>query len=177
MDVLDFAELQGQRSVAFALANLDLSRQRSHALLVLLLGGAGAMSGVAISQAAAGMWVSVAAGSIALWWFALAAWLAMRALRTQVVRSWAGEGWPLVEHAKSLDDYVKQAAIEGETVPDTLTLLREMELRKALSASAEYRVASTIAAAALDQAYKGAAFTPVVPALVLGSLWMVRHFG
>lgn len=175
MDVLDFAESQGKLAAAFSLANLDLNRQRAHALLVLLLGGAGAMGGLAISQAS-NQWIFVAAWSMSLWWFACAAWLALRALRTQPIRSWAGEGWPLVEKAREFDHYVKQSAIEG-VVLDTLTLLRETQLRKMQGAADEYRVASTIAAVALDQAYKAAALTPIVPALVLSLMWCMRYFG
>lgn len=176
MDVLDFAEQQGQKAAAFSLATLEFNRQRAHALLVLLLGGAGAMGGLAISQAAL-LWVAAAAGSVALWWFACAAWLALRALRTQPIRTWAGEGWPLVEKAREFEAYVKQATLEGEVVPDALTLLREAQLRKMQAAANEYRDASTIAAIALDQAYKAAAFTPVAPVLVLGVMWCVRYFG
>jgi len=176
MGVLDFAESQGKLAAAFSLANLDFNRQRAHALLVLLLGGAGAMGGLAISQAS-DLCVAVAAWSMSLWWFACAAWLALRALRTQPIRSWAGEGWPLIEKAREFDDYVKQSAIEGGVVLDTLTLLREAQLRKMQKAADEYRVASTIAAIALDQAYKAAALTPMVPVLVLGLLWGVRYLG
>ena len=177
MDVLDFAEQQGQRSAAFSVATLDVNRQRANALLVLLLGGAGAMGGVAISQAAAHGWPALAAACVAVWWFALAAWLAMRALRTQPVRSWAGDGLGLVEHAKLLDAYVKQEVLNGSAVADVLTLLREMELRKAQKALDEYRAASTAAAVALDQAYKGAALTPMALALMLGLFWGVYRFG
>jgi len=176
MDVLDFAESQGRLAAAFSLANLDLTRQRAHALLVLLLGGAGAMGGLAISQASA-PWVALAAGGVSLWWFACAAWLALRALRTKPIRSWAGEGWPLIEKARELDDYVKQSAAEGKEVSGTLTLLREVQLRKMQRAADEYRAASTLAASALDQAYKAAAFTPVVPVFALGLLWCARYFG
>lgn len=177
MEILDFAEAQGQRAAAFSAATLEISRQRANALLVLLLGGAGAMGGVAISQAAAHGCAAIAAACVAAWWFALAAWLALRALRTQPVRSWAGDGWALLEHAKLLDAYVKQAVLDGQTTADTLTLLREMELRKAQKALNEYRIASTAAAAALDQAYKGAALTPVALALMLGLVWGAYRLG
>lgn len=66
MEILDFAEQQGQRAAAFSLATLDANRQRSHSLLVLLLGGAGAMGGLALGMAPGNALLTLAAFSVAV---------------------------------------------------------------------------------------------------------------
>jgi len=169
MEVLDFAEAQGQRSAAFSLETLELMSKRSSALLAMLLGGAGAAGAYALGQISkpGGEWALCALGAVSLWWFALASWVVWRAIQTQEVRAPARSGMALLAQAKKYDDYIKQAKIEGESPADCLTLLREMELRLQDGAIADYGAASTTLARALDFAYKGAACTPLFGGLGL----------
>ncbi|HEY5582562.1 MAG TPA: hypothetical protein VIK56_15635 [Rhodoferax sp.] len=174
MEILDFAEAQGQRNAAFSLETLELMSKRAHALLSLLLGGAGAAGAYALGQIGkpGGAWSLGALGAVSLWWFVLAAWVALRALRTQEVRAPACDGQALVEHARALDDYIKQAKYEGESPADVLTLLREGELMTLQKTADDYRSASKSIAQALDRAYLWIAITPV------GALWglaLVRY--
>ena len=134
MDLLDYAEAQGRRNADFSLQTLELLSKRAHALLVLLLGGAGAAGGVALARLdmAGAALVVAGLGAVSLWWFALAAVLAFCALPTREVCAPAGVGWVLLEHARGpLADYAKQVAVEGgaagvKGATDALTLLREI---------------------------------------------------
>lgn len=175
MDLLDYAEAQGRRNADFSLQTLELLSKRAHALLVLLLGGAGAAGGVALARldmAGAAM-VVAGLGAVSLWWFALAAVLAFCALPTREVRAPAGVGWVLLEHARGpLADYAKQVAVEGgaegvKGATDALTLLRESELRVLQETGAQYRAASTAMARAIDGVYRTAALTPLLAGVAL----------
>ena len=164
MDELTFIEQQGQRNAAFSLENWELMNKRTHALLTLLLGGAAGTGAYALGQLGkpGGQWVLWALGTVALWWFVLAAWVAVRALRTQEVRAPAGDGQRLLEHLRGpLAAYIKQAHLDGEDPADGLTLLREGELWVLQKTTAGYRASSTRIAKTLDYAYVGAAVTPV----------------
>lgn len=169
MELIDFAEKQGQRAAAFSLEGMEIMNRRSGTLLAMLVAGAGAAGSYALGQIARpdGIWALCTLGAASVWWFALAALLAWRPLQSREVRAQARSGLALLEQAKKYDDYIKQEALEGEAVSDTLTLLREMELRLQDDAIQDYRAASTAAALALDRVYRGAACTPVVVGLGL----------
>ena len=66
MELLDYAEQQGQEAAKFSLATLERARARCHQFLVLLLGGAGAFAGVGLTQWGAHRWVGAAALAVAL---------------------------------------------------------------------------------------------------------------
>jgi hypothetical protein len=70
----------------------------------------------------------VALGVVAVWWFVLAGWVLIRAVRTQEVRAPSCAGYVLREHSRALDDFIRQAKAEGGAPSDCLTLLREGEL-------------------------------------------------
>ena len=93
MELIDFAEKRGEEAAKFSLATMDINRARAHTLLSLLLGGAGAGVVLALSQHSLERpLLTVLAFAVSLWWFGLAAWLAVRGLRTSPVRPWAGGG-------------------------------------------------------------------------------------
>lgn len=175
MDVLDYAEAQGRRNADFSLQTLELLSRRAHALLVLLLGGAGAAGGVALARldVAGAALVVAGLGVVSVWWFALAAMLAFGALPTRDVRAPAGVGWVLLQHARGpLADYAKQAAVERAAAGladggDVLALLRESELRVLQETAAQYRDASTAVARVLDRVYRAAALTPLLVGVAL----------
>lgn len=177
MEILDFAEKQGQRSAAFSLETLELMSKRATTLLTLLLGGAGATGAYALGQIGkpGSLWALCALGAVSLWWFSLAAWVTVCAMKTQVVSAPAGGGLALLEQAKKYDDYIKQAKIEGESPADCLTLLREMELRILMKSQDGYRNASALTARALDVAYIGAAATPAFAVAGLAIAWLLAR--
>lgn len=170
MELIEFAEKRGEEAAKFSLATLDVGRARAHNLLNLLLGGAGAVVMLALSQGATRPWLVVVAGTLAVWWFGLAAWLAVRGLRTSPVRTWAGEGKRILRKGAEWQAYAKEVLAEGGQPKDALLSLRERELELMAEASEEYRIASTQCAAALDRVYLLAALTPL-PVLVVGGIY------
>lgn len=169
MELLEFAEAQGQEAVKFSLATLEQARTRCHQFLVLLLGGAGALAGVGLAQWGQYRWVGAAALFVALWWFAVAAWVALRGLRTSPVTAWAHQGVTVLEMHDQWQAYSAELVQEGKPGVDVMNEVRKSTLRSMRSSADEYRTASTYAAAALDQAYVATALTPV-PLLVLALL-------
>lgn len=177
MELIEFAERQGEEAAKFSLATLDFNRARCHTLLVLLLGGAGGAIGVAVA-AGAGSLMAVAAVAASLWWFGLAAYLAVRGLRTSPVRSWTSEGPSVLRKAQEWRAYAAQVAEGGGEPLDALLSLREQQLRVQQAAAEEYRAASTQSAKALDQAYLLAALTPLpIAAVVLLLVVMCTFLG
>lgn len=170
MDYLDYIEEQGRRNVAFSLETLELMNKRAHTLLTMLLGGAGASGSVALAQWAAGgsPWLVVPLAAVALWWFLLAYLVLTQALATQEVKAPAGHPGRLLDHLQGpLAVYAQELRAESGVVADTLTLLREGEIRKQEEAGALARAASSVVARALDRAYRLAACTPVVAVLAV----------
>lgn len=172
MELIDFAEKRGEEAAKFSLATMDVNRARAHMLLNLLLGGAGAVVVLAAAQSAARPWFVVLAGSAGLWWFGLAAWLAVRALRTNSVRTWSGEGQRILRKGAEWQRYAKAVLAEGGDFKEPLLSLREQELELMADATAEYRLASTQCAAALDRVYLLASLTP----LVMLAAWALYYF-
>lgn len=166
MGLLDFAEQQGQEAAKFSLATLEQARARCHQFLVLLLGGAGAFAGVGLTQWGPYRWVGAAALAVALWWFAVAAWVALRGLRSSPVTAWAHEGATVLEMHAKWQVYSDELVQEGEACINVLDEVRQSALRSMRTSADGYRAASTYAAAALDQAYIATALTPV-PLLLL----------
>jgi hypothetical protein len=176
MELLDYVEEQGRRNAAFSLETLELLNRRAHLLLTVLLGGATTAGGVALGQlgGSGNLPVLVGLGVVALWWFALAALLAFRALPTNEVRPPAGDGAALLQHARgSLADYCIAVQKEDGGAVDVLTKLREGEVRTLAETAASYRTASTATARVLDVVYRAAACTPLLPVpCLLGLLWV-----
>lgn len=166
MDVLDLAEAQGQEAARFSLATLEMARTRCHQFLVLLLGGAGALAGVGLTQWAQSHWVAVAALAVALWWFGVAAWVALRGLRSSPVRSWSHQGTSILELHRQWEAYNAELAQEGKPGVNVMSEVRQSALRSMRNTADEYRTASTYAARALDQAYVTTALTPMPLLLV-----------
>lgn len=163
MELLDYVEDQGRRNAVFSLETLELMSKRAHTLLTLLLGGAGASGTVALAQLGpAGVrWVLWPLAAVSVWWFALAAWVAVKGLRTREVRAPAGAPGALLKHFEALRHYSRSAAMEGAQDMDALEELRRDELATLDETAKAYRQASSTVAAALDAAYVGAAATPL----------------
>lgn len=166
MGLIEFAEKQGEEAAKFSLATLEQARARCHQLLVLLLGGAGALAGVGLAQVAQNRWMAVAALAVALWWFAAAAWVVLRGLRSSPVRSWSQQGTTILELHAKWQRYATELVQEGKPAIDVMTEVRTSALRNMRDSADEYRTASTYAAHALDQAYAVTAFTPLPLLLV-----------
>lgn len=161
MELIEFAEKQGEEAAKFSLATLEQARARCHQLLVLLLGGAGALAGVGLAQLAQNRWVAAAALAVALWWFGVAAWVALRGLRSSPVTAWAHEGVTVLDMHEKWQAYNGELAQEGKPAIDVLTEVRRASLRDMQVSAEQYRTASTYAARSLDQAYVVTALTPV----------------
>lgn len=173
MELLDYVEEQGRRNAAFSLETLELMNKRAHTLLTLLLAGAGATGTMALAQLGPGgaRWVLWPAAAVSMWWFALAAWVAVKALRTREVRAPAGEPGALLKHFEELHHFARSAALDRAQELDALEELRRDELHTLDATAHGYRQASTAVAGALDKAYLGAAVTPL---LAVAALCMAR---
>lgn len=175
MEELAYLEEAGRRNAAFSLDTLDKLNQRANALLTLLLGGAGGAGAYALGQIdkAAGLWVVAPLVALSLWWFVLAAWVAMRAVPTREVRAPAGSGYALLQYLQGpLAQYVKTEIAAGREPKDAFTLLREAELSTVHETAAIYRQASDGIATVLDRVYIGAAASPVFALAGLLAVWM-----
>lgn len=177
MQEIDYLEDQARRNAAFSLDNLDKINQRAQGLLTLLLGGAGGAGVYALGQLGKAEAVQVvwALASLSLWWFGLAALLAVRAVPTREVRAPANDGLTLLRQLQGpFTEYVKVATAAGESPRDAFTLVREAELKVLHDTAAIYRNASSGIAAVLDKAYLCMAASPVAPAL---ALWAGQAIG
>lgn len=171
--VLGLAERHSQAVAQFSLAGLEDARKRAHTLLVLLMAGGSALAGVGLARWASTPTMAVAALAGAVWWFALAAYVAWRGNTTAEVRAWATPD-VLGEHEK-WRNYTRQAQAEaaahGEPEPaSTETELRCELVRNCNLAAAGYRAASLAAFAVVDTSYRLAALAPVI-AVVAAACW------
>ncbi len=170
MTDLDWLEREAERLAAFTFETHELLTKRAHALLTLLLAGAGAAGGAALSAAgqperAA---VLVGLGAVSVWWFALAAVLALRTLRTREVRAPAAMPATWLNLLKTdVARYVRECEIEGAAPVDGLRWAREKRLGRVEEAIVEVRQSCALLADHLDGAYLRAAATPVVAAAAL----------
>lgn len=171
--VLGLAERHSQAVAQFSLAGLEDARKRAHTLLVLLMAGGSALAGVGLARWASAPTLAVAALAGAVWWFALAAYVAWRGNTTAEVRAWATPD-VLAEHDKWAG-YVRQAQAEalarGEPAPASAEAELRCELvRNCNLAAAGYRAASLAAFSVVDRAYRWAALAPVI-ALAAAACW------
>ncbi len=176
MEPLDYIEAQAQKSAAFSLETLELMTKRAYALLTLFLAGAGTAGTFALNQLAKseGRFVMWALGAVSLWWFCLAAWVALRALQSREVRPPANSGADLLSYLQGpLADYCKELEAEGQAQPSGLALLREGEIKVLAQTAKQYTAASTQIATALDAAYRGAICTPLVAFVGLLPAWLL----
>lgn len=165
MTELDYLEDQARRNAAFSLENMDKLTQRAQGLQTLLLGGAGGAGAYALGQIGkpGGLWAVAALGVLSLWWFALAAWLAVKALPTHDVRAPAGDGWALLEHLRGpLAQWAKDV---GEPPENHFPRLREGELKNLTETARRYREVNARLADRIDRIGVCAAFSPL-PALL-----------
>lgn len=173
LDHLDFIEEQARRNAAYSLESMELMSKRAHALVTLLLGGAVATGGYALNLVGkpGALWSLVGLAAVSLWWFAVAAFAVVAALRTRECRAPANSGQALLDYFNG--PLATHAAANGGESFDRLAALREGEL-KTLSATVQvYCRNSNAVAWALDKAYIATALTPLVAAAAMGLLaWL-----
>jgi len=165
MELIEFAEKQGEEAAKFSLATLEGARLRCHQFLVLLLSGAGALCGVGLSQWAQNRFMAAPALVVSMWWFMVAAWIAVRGLRSSLVTAWTHEGVTVLEMHHRWEVYNAELLNEGKSNVNPMNEVRRSVLRGMQQSAEQYRTASTYAARALDQAYLATAATPIWIAL------------
>jgi hypothetical protein len=174
MTELDYLEELSRRRTEYALDNLDRMKDRAYLLLTMLLGGAGGAGGFALGQIGSpyAVWVVAGLGALSVWWFVLAAVLAVAALKTRLVLPSERDGQTLLEHLRGpLADYVVAAKNNGESPRDAFTILRENDLKSARAAATSYRDASEAVGTILDWTYRFLAATPLVIFAVFLVVW------
>lgn len=136
---IDYLEDQARRNAAFSLDNMDRLTQRAQGMLTLLLGGAGGAGAYALGQIGRpdAVWAVASLGAVSLWWFALAAWVAVRLLVPHHVRPPAADGLSSLNYLRGpLAQWAQKA---GKTKDDQLLVMREQELQNLHNTAAEYR--------------------------------------
>ncbi len=174
MDEIDIAEFSSRESARFSLQNLDSARARAHALLLLLLGGGGGLGAAGLNQLQGNVSLGTAALMAAAFWFWLAYSLAQNALVSAPVRSWAAPG--LIEKSEEWRTFATESAVEGKQV-NAVAELRKTAIRTAERAAEEYRQASGRAYAAMDNAYRLMATTPLAAAFGAVLPWAAQRLG
>ena len=161
---IDFILQSSQQSAAFSLEGIQLARARAHALLLVLLSGGAGMGSFGLAQWGSRAGLSAVLLVAAVWWFALASWLAWRALASDGVRSWA-PGFLLDTHhdwCRYRDELVSEGQLAQADAVDIQLQLKLAAVRAAAKAQSEYRDASTKAFMAIDQVYRAMACTPLI---------------
>lgn len=163
-DVIDLAEQHSSAAAAFSYEGLKEARQRAAALLVVLLGGGGGLGGLGITQWAGERSLALAALAASAYWFCIAAYLSLQALRSTQVRSWHTVG--LVEKLPKWEAYAAELRQEG-TPASGIDELRKSAIRNMETAANEYQEASTPSFKAIDHCFVLMAATPVVALAVV----------
>jgi hypothetical protein len=175
MEALDYIEEQGKRGAEFSAATLELMTTRANALLTLLLAGAGGTGSYALSQLGekGNFWALCTLGAVSLWWFALAAYVLLHAIRTRTVRAPATEPFKLLQHLRGpLTTYVAELKKEGQPEPVLLDLLREGEIETLEKTVLNYKRIGASIALALDSTYLAIVVTPAIA--LMGSIVAYR---
>lgn len=169
MDALDYMEREGHANMAQHLAQYEVLMKRAQALTLLLLGGGGALGGLALQQWGQGRALTdpllVASAVGAVWWFALAGLLAvfvMRSRKIPAAHNEPGNLWDAFEQ-------IRQA--EGRGDDAALLQLRVRELQGLQGRVVRLRAASDMVAARLNRIVMAAAATPLMAGL---ALWVCR---
>lgn len=175
-EAIELAEKNSQASAAFSLSGLDEARKRANALLLVLLGGGGALASVGLARLGEDRLVPVAALACSAYWFLLAGYVAWRAVTTADVRAAATEGL-LNSYPKWVawaEEERTEALARGELLePDAVLALRESAVRNCELAADEYRRASAKAFKVVDFAYRAAALTPIVAGVFAAASYLV----
>jgi hypothetical protein len=158
-DVIGLAELHSSAAAAFSYEGLKEARQRAATLLVVLLSGGGGLGGLGLTQWPENRDIALAALAASAYWFSIAAYLSLVALRSTQVRSWHTVG--LVEKLPTWEAYATELCNEGVQASG-IDELRKSAVRNMESAAVEYQDASTPSFKAIDHSFVLMAATPVV---------------
>ena len=168
MDALDYIEREANANMAQHLAQYEVLMKRAQALALLLLGGGGALGGLALQQ-----WgqtreltdlVLWAAAVGAAWWFALAGLLVVFVMRSRKIpagRNEPGNLWDAFEQIRHAEGLGDDAA---------LAQLRVRELQGLQARVLRVRAAGDVVAARLNGIFVASAATPLVVGLALWAL-------
>lgn len=163
MDAIDLAEFNSREAAKFSLDGLNQARNRAHALMLVLLGGAAGMGSLGLAKWSFEPALASAALAGAMWWFWLAGRLTWRALRSSPVSPWTMPG--VVQYLGQWELYESERQAEGGAALQALDAMRKDLCDKTDKAAAGYREASGRAYAAIDAAYLCMSATPLVSLL------------
>lgn len=175
MTEIEFAEYNSREAARFSYDGLLQARQRAHQVLLLLLGGGAGLGALGLERVGASPVLAGAALASSVLWFVLARRVAVGALVSGEVRSWAQSGL-LQKHAEWVR-YSEELVQEGLAPVDALAGLRASSLESVDKAAQEYRAASEPAYRVVDDALLHVATTPA--AAILGALigWALQRWG
>ena len=173
MDALDYIEREGHANMAQHLAQFEVLMKRAQALTLLLLGGGGALGGLALQQLGKAQALVhpltdpllLAAGVGAAWWFALAGLLAAFVMCSRKIPAAHNEPGNLWESFEQIRHE------EGRGDDAALAQLRVRELQGLQMRVERMRAASDVVAARLNRVTLAAAATPLAVGLIA---WLAR---
>lgn len=166
MNELELAEYNSREAAKFSYEGVVQARQRAHQVLLLLLGGGAGLGALGLERASSSPVLAGAALAASALWFVLARRVARGALQSMPISAWTQPGL-LKKHEEWLR-YSDELQAEGKPPVDPLRELRAASLRCTDASATEYRSASSLAFAAVDDALTHLASTPV--AALLGAL-------
>lgn len=173
MDPLDYIERESARTLSLLMAEYAASHERVYKLLTLLVGGAGALGSYTLAKvsvlAPPAEWVPLAA--LALWWFAIAAWLMGRGVQSRRLGVGATPNVLGESYTAKGGDFGVDRAQENQLA---LANTRLAELATQQVRIQGYGDACAARAKAMDAAYWAVAASPVPPLLAVAVGWLSR---
>lgn len=175
MEPLEYMERESTRTLSLLMSEYAASHERVYKLLTLLVGGAGAVGSYVLSRMAVASppaeWVPLAV--LALWWFAIAAWLMWRGVQSHRLGVGATPNVLGSSYSAKGGDFGVDVTSENQLA---LTNTRLAELATQQVRIQDYGDACAARAKAMDAAYWAAAASPLPPLLALAAVWLVGRF-
>lgn len=174
MNEIDLAEYNSREAAKFSYDGLLQARQRAHQALLLLLGGGAGLGALGLERASASPVLAGAALAASALWFVLARRMARGALQSAPISAWTQPG--LLKKHEEWRRYAAELVQEGQPTVDPLAELRAASLRMTDKSAQEYREASSLAFAAVDDALTHLATTPVAALLGAAAGWALQRW-
>ena len=170
MEPLDYMERETTRTLGVLVSEYAASHERVYKLLTLLVGGAGALGSYTLARLAAGAnrveWLPLAV--LALWWFALAAWLMWKGVQSHRLGVGATPHVLGTSYVAKGGDFGNERASENQLA---LVNTRLAELATQQDRITAFGHACAARAKAMNVAYWAAAASPLPPLVALAAVW------